>query len=91
MAYTSSFIVKGVSLGNQSFEIIRITADAASGTISTGLQVLNGFTIGAQSCTTTGFRTFMNADEANSNTVNGQLGMSGAVDGDVWFATVYGR
>ena len=33
----------------------------------------------------------MNADEANSNTVNGQLGMSGAANGDVWFATVYGR
>lgn len=90
MAYTASFLVKTV-MGNQRVEHIRVTADAASGTIDTGLSVVDFLQHSPQSASTAGYRVFQNSDEANSNTVNGQVGMSGLASGDVVFMTVFGH
>lgn len=90
MAYTKSSIAQ-YSTGNQRTHHIRVTADAASGTVDTDFNNIVCVALGAQSCATTGFRTFINSDEANSNTVAGQVGFSGAVSGDVWFLTVWGN
>jgi hypothetical protein len=90
MAYASTMVAKTV-FGDKRVHLIRVTPDATSGTVDTGLSYIDAFAVGAQSCTTTGFRSFPNSDAANSNTVNGEIGVSGAVSGDVFFYTVYGR
>ena len=90
MAYTASFLVK-TNKGNQKEMQIRVTADAASGTVDTGLDYIDFLQHSCQSATTAGYRCFMNSDETNSNTVAGQVGLSGLASGDELFLTVVGR
>jgi hypothetical protein len=90
MAYTASSLVKTV-WGNKNVQCWRMTADAASGTLSTGFVVVESVIgIGARSCTTTGFRTFPNGTAASA-ACNGVVGFSGLVSGDVFEITVIGR
>ena len=88
MAYTTSFIKKTV-WGDQRVFQIKVTADAASGTVATGLSNINGFSIGPVTCTTTGFRSRENA-LADGTASLGTVGFSGAASGDVFYLTVYG-
>ena len=82
MAYTSSSIVKTV-WGNRNVLTTRVTADAASGTIDTGYNVIEAaLGIAVRSATTTGFRTFINGTAASA-ACNGVIGFSGLVSGDV--------
>ncbi len=89
MAYTSSQLVKTV-FGNERVLGIRVTADAASGAIDTGLSVIDFVSVAHQSCTTAGFRTIMNVNSGLTAN-NGSLAISGAVSGDVILLTVYGH
>tara|TARA_R110000751_G_scaffold23464_1_gene64916 strand:- start:2828 stop:3097 length:270 start_codon:yes stop_codon:yes gene_type:complete len=89
MAYTASFIVKTVK-GNQREEQIRVTADAASGSVDTGLSIIDFMQHSPQSCTTGAYRAFMNTSEALA-TSNGTVALSGLASGDVLFLTVVGR
>lgn len=89
MAFTASFLVKTVK-GNQREEQIRVTADAASGSVDTGLSVIAFLQHSAQSAATAGYRCFMNQDAALA-TENGTVAMSGLASGDVVFLTVVGH
>ncbi len=90
MAYTASNLVKSV-FGPKNVMIFRMTADAASGTLSTGFNYVHGvISIVPRSCTTTGFRTFFNGT-ADSAACNGVIGFSGLVNGDVFDITFIGR
>jgi hypothetical protein len=89
MAFTASFLVKTVK-GNQREEQIRVTADAASGAVDTGLAVVEFLQHSPQSCTTGDYRVFMNAN-SGLTALNGTVAISGVANGDVIFLTVVGR
>ena len=89
MAFTASFLVKTVK-GNQREEQIRVTADAASGVVDTGLGVVESLQHSPQSMATVAYRVFMNKD-ASLATDNGSVAISGVASGDVMFLTVLGR
>jgi hypothetical protein len=89
MAYTASFLVKTVK-GNQREEQIRVTADAASGSVDTGLSVIDFVQQSPQSCATAGYRCFMNTN-SGLTALNGTVALSGLASGDVLFLTVVGR
>ena len=89
MAYTSSFLTK-TTFGNQKVMHIRVTADAASGSVITGLKIVEFFHHSAQSCTTTGFRTFLNTSDAMA-ALNGSVAISGSATGNTSMLTVYGH
>jgi hypothetical protein len=92
MAFTKSSIAQ-YNVGNQRVHHIRVTADAASGTVDTDLNNIVFAQHSAQSCASGSldYRVFINSDEANSNTVAGQVGVSGIASGDVIFLTVWGN
>lgn len=89
MAYTASFLVKTVK-GNQREHQIRVTCDATSGAVDTGLSVIDFLHHSPQSCTTGSFRAFMNLN-SGLTALNGTVALSGCIDGDVIFLTVVGR
>jgi hypothetical protein len=89
MAFTASFLVKTVK-GNQREEQIRVTADAASGSVDTGLGVIDFIQHSPQSCTSAGYRVFMNTN-SGLTALNGTVAVSGVASGDVIFLTVVGH
>ena len=89
MAFTASFLVKTVK-GNQREEQIRVTADAASGSVDTGFSVIDSLQHSPQSMATVAYRVFMNKDAALA-AENGTVAISGVASGDVMFLTVVGR
>ena len=89
MAFTASFLVKTVK-GNQREEQIRVTADAASGAVDTGMSYVDFIQHSPQSATTAGYRVFANKN-SGLTALNGTVAMSGVATGDVFFLTVVGR
>lgn len=89
MAYTVSHLVKTV-FGTERVGMIRVTADAASGAVTTGMGVVDFVNVSCQSCSTAGFRTFMN-QAADLSASNGSVAISGVASGDVIYLTVYGH
>jgi hypothetical protein len=90
MAYTASFLVKNQAVGGSYMHYIRVTADAASGAVTTGFGVVDFVQHSPQSCTTAGFRVFMNAN-SGLTALNGSIAISGAANGDTMFFTVVGH
>jgi len=80
MAYTVTQIKTG--FGDQKVHICNVTADAASGTIPTGLSVITGYAVGPISMATAS--PIMKAS-------GGTVTVSAAVNGDNFFLTIYGR
>jgi len=89
MAFTASFLAKTVK-GNQREEQIRVTADAASGSVDTGLGVITFLQHSPQSAATAGYRCFMNTN-SGLTALNGTVAISGVASGDVMFLTVVGH
>jgi hypothetical protein len=90
MAYTASFLVKNQGVGAHFVHYVRVTADAASGAIDTGFNVVDFVQHSAQSAATAGYRVFMNAN-SGLTALNGSIAMSGMSGGDVVFMTVVGH
>jgi hypothetical protein len=89
MAFTQSFTAKTV-FGNLRCHIMRLTADAAEGNVATGLRIIDGFATGGQSMTTGAIR-FAANENSSGTAAMGTLGISGAVSGDEFFVTVWGK
>jgi len=89
MAYTTSFLVKTV-YGNQRVHGIRITADAATQAIDTGLSSIDTITLCPQSLTTAAIKVAINELAAGTASV-GYVGVSGAASGDEFILTVFGK
>lgn len=89
MAFTASFLAK-TTKGNQKEQQIRVTADAASGSVATGLKVIDSLQHSPQSMTSVGHRVFMNT-AADLSAENGTVAISGVASGDVLFLTVVGH
>lgn len=89
MAFTAS-LRKSTVFGNQRIAQYLVTADAASGSVATGLQYIDAIAYAPVSAATAGFKIKANLD-ATSATSNGTVFVSSAANGDVFFMTVYGR
>lgn len=89
MAFTTSLLVKTV-MGDKRVHAYRITADAATQAIDTGLDYIDWFSIGHQSMTTGAYKVAINEGAAGTTTL-GTMGITGVASGDEMFITVYGR
>jgi len=89
MAFTTSFLTK-TTFGNQRVHFIRVTADAATGTVDTGFDVVEMFTVANQSSTAATEKYAMNEGPEGTSIV-GSIGITGCTSGDEYMLTVYGR
>lgn len=93
MAYTASLTGRSV-FGDKSTAFFTVTADAASGTVTTGFGAIDGLTVTPGSVTTNNSiaagRVRPNATAAGSSSA-GVIGFSGFTNGDVLYITVFGH
>lgn len=89
MAYSFSQAASTV-FGNQRVVQGVLTADAASGVVSFGLSTITHVQWAAKSMSTTGVRFRINATAAGGASA-GDLGVSGAVNGDEVYVMIHGR
>jgi len=81
MAYTASFIYKIVQ-GNKRVHAITCTADAASGTVASGLRHIESIVVGDVSMATASPVIYANIDSDSSSAANGTVFISSAASGD---------
>ncbi len=77
-------------LGNKRVSFLKLTADAATQTVETGLGFIDSISWGPASMTTLNARVWPNSNASGVQS-NGVLGCSGFVSGDVLYVTVYGK
>ena len=88
MAYTVTR-VKTV-FGDKRAIALKITADAATQAIATGLQHIDFHAMAPSSLSTAGIKVYINSN-ASGVATEGTIGISGCVSGDVFTVTVFGR
>ncbi len=89
MAYTLTQYAKTVH-GNQNVWMGKITADAASATVSFGFATLTQVQWSPASSTTAISKFYINATAAGTASA-GDLGIKAIASGDEFYVTVYGR
>jgi len=89
MAYTTSFLVKTV-FGDKRVHGIRLTADAATQAVDTGLSYIDTVTLAPQSLSTAAIKVAINELAAGTASV-GYVGISGCASGDEFILTVFGK
>lgn len=89
MAFTVSYVGNSV-FGNKQVKFIRVTTDSAENKIDSGLAVIECFSYAPQSMSTNGGKFFINQGTTGT-ALNGFIGISAAVSGDVFFLTVFGH
>lgn len=89
MAYSIASESNGV-FGNKRFHAFKVTTDAASGAVDTGLSVIDFFSLSAVSAATGAPTVLLNANSGGT-AVNGSFALSSTTSGDDFFVTVYGR
>ena len=87
MAYTITRTIS--AFGNQRVAMLKITADAQTQTVDTGLKYINAFMVGNSSgCS--GWKIWANSGAVGTST-GGVLGISAATSGDECFIVCFGR
>ncbi len=76
--------------GNKQVKLLKITADAATQTVQTGLQVIEHVSVFRSSMNTAGTKIAVNSNASGIASM-GVLGISGCTSGDECYITVYGR
>lgn len=89
MAYTAT-LTQTTVFGNDRVQMYTVTADAASGSVVTGLGNLTGLTFTPSTLTTMGVHVRLNALGAGTAAV-GTVGFEGFTSGDVGYLVVFGR
>jgi hypothetical protein len=89
MAFTVSSTAKTV-FGNKRVLDFRVTADAATQTISTGLSTVESATLTPESMTTAAAKLRLNQD-VSGTVANGSVAVTGVASGDVFFLKIYGN
>ena len=89
MAYTTSNLVKTV-FGDKRVFALRVTADAATGAVATGLSYIDTAMISPQSLSTGAIKLAINEDCSGVASV-GSVGVTGCASGDEFLLTVFGR
>lgn len=88
MAFTVSRTFS--SLGNKKVAFISCSVDSASGNVETGLKVVEHVAMCPISMATAAILVKKNVG-SNSTALNGMVNINGAVSGDVFYLTCYGR
>lgn len=90
MAYTVTKY--GTVFGDKRVVGLKITADAATQTVETGLSVIEWYSLSllASMASITGRRVYINSNASGVQS-NGVLGCSGFAAGDDFYVTVYGK
>lgn len=88
MAFTVSR--KQSVFGNQRVVLMDVTTDGAEDNIDSGLDVIDAFSLGDKSITTSAFTLHENVDSSGT-AANGTIGASGLTSGDEFFLIIYGR
>lgn len=89
MAFTNSLVAQTV-FGNKRVQVYNCTADAASGAVTSSLNVVEWFEYTVQSCATAGGTHKMNLT-IGSAACNGCVFVSSVANGDNFFMTIYGH
>jgi translation initiation factor 1 (eIF-1/SUI1) len=89
MAFTVGVNHK-INLANKRVHLISCSVDSASGNIATGLNVVDHVAMAPISMATAAIVMKKNVG-SNATAINGTININGAVSGDVFFLTVYGR
>lgn len=89
MAYTAT-LVKTTVYGDNRVQHYKVTADAATQAIATGLNVIESVHISPGSLSTAGVKAYANSN-ASGVEAFGTVGLSGFVSGDVFYMTVFGH
>lgn len=89
MAYTISRGAPTV-FGDKRAVAIKLTADAATQTVETGLSVIEWHMVSPVSCTTASIKVHYNSNASGVQSM-GVIGVSGATSGDIFFVTVFGH
>jgi len=89
MAFTVSSTAKTV-FGNKRVYDFRVTADAATQTIITGLGTVESANFTPESMTTAAAKLRLNQDTSGT-AANGSVAISGVASGDVFYLKVYGN
>ena len=88
MAYT---VTRYASVfGNKRAVGLKVTADAATQTVQTGLGVIEWYSIGYGSMSSNGIKVAINSN-ASGVAEFGSVGVTGCTTGDDFYLTVYGR
>ena len=77
-------------LGNKRVVFLTITADGAEAEIVTGLDVIDAFSVGVQSYSSSSQAIKINEDSSGV-AANGTLGISGVASGDEFVVICYGK
>lgn len=88
MAFTGSIIERSV-FGNKRIAAVSCTADALSGAVSTGLNVVSWVSIAPISMATAGVQIAINKN-ASGTATNGNVKVSGCTSGDTFYLVCYG-
>jgi hypothetical protein len=89
VAFTISVEKKTVH-GDERVHHCVVTADAAAGSVQTGLSYINQVVVSLKSATTAAYKARINVLESGTASV-GSVALSGVASGDEFFVTVYGR
>lgn len=89
MAYTASGLVSTV-WGNKQVRFINVTADAASGSVTTGLSVVDVAFVQNVSAATAAFKVKVNLSAASA-ALGGSVMVSSATSGDNFVLVAIGR
>lgn len=89
MAYTATLIKNSV-VSNDRMTQYLVTADAASGSVTTNLGLVDSALLGPVSMATAGIKIKINTSGASAAS-NGLILISSAANGDAFFLTVFGR
>jgi hypothetical protein len=89
MAYSATVANKSV-YGDARVHHLVVTADAAAGSVDTGLGLVHAIQLTLKSATTAAIKTRINVLES-ATAAAGYVAISGAASGDEFFLTVFGR
>lgn len=89
MAFTVSSLVKGTVMGNKIMQALKVTADAATGTIPTALGQIEFYQISSVSAPTNPI-VGMNAGVSGTS-IAGTLALTNCTSGNAYMVTVYGH
>lgn len=90
MAYTATVVDKTV-FGNKRVHIFDVTADAASGSVDSGMSYIDAIQVSPVSMATFSLVKFRPNINAASAASNGLVMISAAASGDRFFLHVYGK
>ena len=89
MAFDNSLLERTV-LGNKQVQFYSCVADAATGVVATGFNAVDMIQVTYKSMTTGAGKFVMN-EGAEGTAIAGTIAVTGVVDGDEFYMTVYGR